>query len=314
MGRLFDFMLPEAKSPTADSTDAVFHFINEVSLILLVGITFTIIYFAIKYRRKSEDDKTPLITHNLPLEITWTVIPLLIVLGLFSWGYSGFLNQRSIPDDAYEIKASAFKWGWNFEYANGAVSPAELHVPAGKPVKLIMQSRDVIHSFFVPDYRIKMDVLPNRYTYVWFNALEPGESQIFCAEYCGTSHSEMLAKVIAHDPDDFDTWLENSATSGSFDDPAEHGESLVTINGCMACHTTDGSDGIGPTFKDLWGSKVTLTNGSTVEADENYIRESILEPQAKIVKGFELVPMTSFKGILDDNEIDSIIEYIKTLK
>lgn len=313
MGRLFDFMLTEAKSPTADRTDAVFHFINEVSLILLIGITFTIVYFAIKYRRKSEDDKTPLITHNLPLEIAWTVIPLLTVIGLFSWGYSGFLFQRSIPDDAYEIKASAFKWSWNFEYANGAISPGELHVPAGKPVKLIMQSRDVIHSFFVPDYRIKQDVLPNRYTYVWFNALEPGESQIYCAEYCGTSHSGMLAKVIAHDPDDFETWLAAAGTGGSFENPAEHGESLVNVNGCVACHSTDGSSVIGPTFKDLWGTNVTLTDGSTVKVDENYIRESILEPQAKIVKGFELIPMTSFKGILDDKEIDSIIEYIKTL-
>lgn len=312
MGRLFDFMVPEAKSPTAYHTDALYHFINEVSFILLLGITFVIIFSAIKYRRKSEDDKTPVIRGNNALEITWTVIPLLLVLTVFAWGYKGFLYLQAVPDDAYEIKATAQKWSWNFQYSNGAVSPGELHVPAGQPIKLVMQSRDIIHSFFVPDYRIKQDVLPNRYTYVWFNALEPGESHIFCAEYCGTDHSEMLAKVVAHDPDDFETWLAN-ANTGKSDDPVEHGESLITINGCQSCHSTDGSSGIGPSFKGIWGEDVTLTDGSTVKVDENYIRESILEPQAKIVKGYEAVPMTSFKGILDDEEIDSIIEYIKTL-
>ncbi|MFA5668075.1 MAG: cytochrome c oxidase subunit II [Balneolaceae bacterium] len=313
MGRLFDFMLPEAKSPTADSTDALFHFINEVSFILLLGITIAIIFFAIKYRRKSDDDVTPVIKHNNALEITWSVIPLILSLIVFAWGYSGYLNLKSVPDDAYEIKVNAFKWGWNFEYSNGAISPAELHVPAGRPIKLVMQSRDIIHSFFVPEYRIKQDVLPNRYTYVWFSANEPGESHIFCAEYCGTDHSGMLAKVIAHEPDDFDTWLTTSNT-GASDDPVEHGKSLLTLNGCQSCHSVDGSKGIGPTLKGIWGHDVTLSNGSTVTVDENYIRESILDPQAKIVKGFELVPMTSFMGILDDKEIDSIIEYIKTLK
>lgn len=313
MGRLFDFMLPEAKSPTADSTDALFHFINEVSFILLLGITISIIYFAIKYRRKSDNDVTPVIKHNTAIEITWSIIPLILSLIVFTWGYSGYLNLKSVPDNAYEIKVSAFKWGWNFEYSNGAVSPAELHVPAGRPIKLVMQSRDIIHSFFVPEYRIKQDVLPNRYTYVWFSANEPGESHIFCAEYCGTNHSAMLAKVVAHDPDDFETWLATSNT-GTSDDPVEHGKSLLTLNGCQSCHSVDGSKGIGPTLKGIWGHEVTLTNGSTVTVDENYIRESILDPQAKIVKGYELVPMTSFMGILDDKEIDSIIEYIKTLK
>ena len=313
MGRLFDFMLPEAKSPTAESTDALFHFINEVSLILLLGITISIIYFAIKYRRKSEDDVPPVITHNHALEITWSVIPLLVCLVVFAWGYSGWLNLKSVPDDAYEVKVTAMKWVWNFEYANRAISPRELHVPAGKPIKLVMKSRDVLHSFYVPEYRIKQDVLPNRYTYVWFNATEPGESHIFCTEYCGTDHSGMLAKVIVHEPEEFETWLQANG-GGPSDDPVEHGESLISQNGCQACHSTDGSKGIGPSFKGLWDSNETLADGSTVKVDENYIRESILAPQEKIVKDFELVPMTSFQGILDDEQISAIIEYIKTLK
>ena len=314
MGRLFDFMLPEAKSPTAESTDALFHFINEVSLILLLGITISIIYFAIKYRRKSEDDVTPVITHNHALEITWSVIPLLVCLLIFAWGYSGWLNLKSVPDDAYEVKVTAMKWSWTFEYANGAISPAELHVPAGRPVKLVMKSRDVIHSFYVPDYRIKQDVLPNRYTYLWFNATEPGESHIFCTEYCGTSHSGMLAKVIVHEPEEFETWLQTSGAGSGSQDPVEQGKSLIAQNGCQACHSIDGSKGIGPSLKGIFGHEVELADGSTVTVDENYIRESILTPQEKIVKDFEVVPMTSFQGLLDDEQISAIIEYIKTLK
>ncbi len=313
MGRLFDFMLPEAKSPTADSTDALFHFINEVSLVLLLGITIALIYFAIKYKRKSDDDKTPLITHNNTLEITWSVIPLLLTLVVFGWGYSGWLNLRAVPDGAYEVKVTGFKWAWNFEYANGAVSPNELHVPAGRPIKLVMQSRDILHSFYVPDYRIKHDVIPNRYTYVWFEAEEPGESIVFCTEYCGTSHSDMLAKVVVHEPEDFETWLATANIPGE-GTPVEQGKALVETNGCQSCHSMDGSELIGPTFKGIWQREQQLADGSTVVVDENYIRESILEPQAKIVAGYENALMSSYQGLLDDDQIDAIIEYLKTIE
>ncbi len=313
MGRLFDFMLPDNQSPlTADSTDGLFHFITEVSFILLVGITIALIYFAIKYKRKSEDDETPLITHNNTLEISWSVIPLLITLVIFGWGYSGWLNLRSVPDDAYEIHVNAFKWNWGFNYSNGAQTLNELHVPKGRPVKLVMQSRDVLHSFFVPDFRVKHDVLPNRYTYVWFQAEEAGEAQIFCTEYCGTSHSNMLAKVIIHEPDEFETWLETNGggVSGS---PVEQGEQLVSLQGCKTCHSLDGTKIIGPSFKGLFGKQETLSDGSTVTVDENYIRESILNPGAKVVQGYDNV-MTPYEGRVSDDEISNIIEYLKTLK
>ncbi|MEX2605582.1 MAG: cytochrome c oxidase subunit II, partial [Gracilimonas sp.] len=208
MGSLFDFMLPDLKSPmTGASTDALMAFIHIVSFIILAGVTIAMIYFAIKYRRRSDDDETPLITHNNALEVTWSVIPLILVFIVFGWGYSGWLNLKSVPDNAYEIQVSAYKWGWTFSYETGAQIGNEVHVPVGRPVKLVMRSQDVIHSFFVPDYRIKQDVLPNRYTYVWFQAEEVGESQIFCTEYCGTSHSDMLAKVIVHTEEDFQNWL-----------------------------------------------------------------------------------------------------------
>ncbi|HKK25661.1 MAG TPA: cytochrome c oxidase subunit II [Gracilimonas sp.] len=312
MGSLFDFMLPELKSPlTGASTDALMGFIHIVSFILLAGVTIAMIYFAIKYKRKSEDDKTPVITHNNTLEITWSVIPLILVFIVFGWGYSGWLNLKAVPDNAYEIQVSAYKWGWTFSYENGAQVGNEVHVPAGRPVKLVMKSQDVLHSFFVPDYRVKQDVLPNRYTYVWFQAEEPGESQVFCTEYCGTSHSDMLAKVIVHTPDDFDNWLasQGSADAGT---PVERGENLLTLQGCITCHSVDGSEKIGPTFQGLFGREEVMTDGTTLTVDENYIRESILDPGAKIVQGYQN-QMVSYEGRLSDDDISDIIEYIKTL-
>ncbi|MBO6622551.1 MAG: cytochrome c oxidase subunit II [Balneola sp.] len=312
MDRLFEFMLPEAKSPTADSTDALFHFINEVSLVLLIGITFALIYFAIKYRRRSEDDETPVITHNNTLEITWSVVPLLICFVIFGWGYTGWLNLKSVPDNAYEIQVNGFKWGWNVKYANGAQTLNEIHVPEGRPVKIVLQSSDVLHSFFVPDYRVKHDVVPGRYTYVWFEAEEAGESIVFCTEYCGTGHSDMLAKVIVHTEEDFQTWLEKNG-GGVSGTPVEQGEQLVQLQGCTTCHSDDGTRLIGPSFKGLWESEETLSDGSTVTVDENYLRESILNPGAKIVESYDNV-MTPYEGRISDEEITNIIEYLKTLK
>jgi len=298
MGSLFDFMLPELKSPmTGASTDALMAFIHIVSFIILAGVTIAMIYFAIKYKRKSDDDETPLITHNNTLEITWSVIPLLLVFIVFGWGYKGWLNLKTVPDNAYEIQVSAYKWGWTFEYETGAQVGNEVHVPAGRPVKLVMQSQDV---------------LPNRYTYVWFQAEETGESQIFCTEYCGTSHSNMLAKVIVHTQDDFEAWLGEQSTGGS-GTPEERGEQLVQLQGCVTCHSQDGSDLIGPTFQGLWDSERNFENAASVTADENYIRESILNPGAKIAEGFQN-QMSSFEGRLSDDEISDIIEYIKTLQ
>jgi cytochrome c oxidase subunit 2 len=313
MGRLFDFMLPDNGSPlTADSTDGLFNFITEISFVLLVGITITLIYFAIKYRRKSEDDKTPVITHNNTLEITWSVVPLILVMIIFGWGYSGWLNLRSVPNDAFEIQATAQKWSWGFTYENGARTVNELHVPKGRPVKVVIQSVDILHAFYIPDFRVKHDAVPNRYTYVWFQAEETGEHLIFCAEYCGTSHSDMLAKVIVHEPDEFEEWLEMNG-GGPQGSPAEIGEQLATLQGCQTCHSVDGSSLIGPSFKGLFGSEEQLTDGSTITVDENYLRESILDPGAKIVAGYQNV-MSPYAGRLSDEEITNIIEYLKTIE
>ena len=312
MNRLTEYMLPPARSVTAENTDALFHFINVTSVILLLGITAAILYFSWKYRRRSEDDVTPVISHNNKLEITWSVIPLILVMIVFGWGFSGYMDLRTVPSDAYEVKVIGKSWLWEFHYNTGHVSVNELHVPVDRPVKLVMRSDDVLHSFFVPDYRVKMDVLPNRYTSLWFQATETGESIVYCTEYCGTAHSNMLASVIVHSQEDFETWLETAGSADDDMDPVELGEQLVTRYACNTCHSSDGRQLSGPTFQGLWMSERTMVDGEVVTADENYIRESILEPNARITEGYDPV-MPSFAGSLSDRQIDAIIEYIKTL-
>lgn len=315
MDALNDLILPPAKSTLAHQTDTLFWFVHLSGLVLTIGLIVVIVYFVIKYRRQSEDEVTPLITHNNTLEVTWSVIPLILVLIVFGWGYQVFMEHRVIPDDAYEVNVTAQKWIWQFTYENGARSNGELHVPAGRPIKLVMSSNDVIHSFFVPDYRIKQDVVPGQYTEVWFNATEPGESIVFCTEYCGTAHSDMTAQVIVHEEEEFENWLAENTSGGSKPEdlaPAEWGEQLAQEYACNTCHSTDGSDMTGPTWQNLFDHEVPLSDGSTVTADENYIRESILEPGAKVVDGFPDV-MNTYQGQLNDEQINAIIEYIKTL-
>lgn len=316
MDALNDLLLPPAKSTLAEQTDTLFWFVHLSSLALTIGLIAVIIYFVYKYRRQSEDEVTPLITHNNALEVTWSVIPLILVLIVFGWGYQVFMNQQTVPDDAYEINVSAQKWIWQFQYQNGATSTGKLHVPAGRPVKLVMSSKDVIHSFYVPDYRLKQDVVPGRYTEMWFNAPKPGKSIIFCTEYCGTGHSDMMGEVIVHEPKEFENWLaENAGGASKPEDlpPAEWGKQLAQEYACTTCHSTDGSRMVGPTWKGKFGSQEHLSDGSTVTVDENYIRESILEPNAKVVEGFPAV-MNTYQGQLNDEQINAIIEYIKTLK
>lgn len=305
------FILPPVNSTVASDVDALFTFINVTSAILLLGITAAIIYFAVKYKRKSEDDVTPVIKHNTALEVTWTVIPLILILIVFFWGFRGYVEMRNAPDNSYVVYVTANSFFWQFTHPNGVQTTGELHVPNGRPVKLMMQSRDVIHSFFVPDFRIKQDVLPGRYTTAWFQTKNAGESVVFCTEYCGTGHSDMMAKVIAMEPADFDIWLADAKAESERELPlAELGRQLYQQQGCLGCHSVDGSAMIGPTFAGLFGSERYFTDGTSVTADEEYIRESILQPGNKIVQGYNPV-MISYQGILNDQQVNALIEFIK---
>ncbi len=309
--------IPEAASNFAGKVDSVIWFITVVSLIFFVLISILLIYFALKYRRKQEGEETPYITGSHFFETLWTIIPSILVLVIFFYGFVVYKEMRTPPKDALEINVTGKQWLWEFKYNDGKTTFNELYVPEGRPVKLVMISDDVLHSFFVPEFRVKQDLVGGMYTYLWFTPTKTGTYNIFCAEYCGTGHSAMLGKVIVMSPEEYEKWEkgeEEEEEKVAAISPVERGKKLYTERACNACHSVDGSSGVGPTFKGLFGRKGVLQDGQEVIADENYIRESILEPQAKIVSGFQAVAMPSFKGILSDEDISAIIAYLKTLE
>jgi cytochrome c oxidase subunit II len=309
--------IPEVASNLASKVDGVLLLITLMSLVFFILITVVLVYFAIKYRRRREDEETPYITGSEPLEIIWTVIPSILLIVLFVYGYVVYKEMRTPPKDAIDIGVQAKQWLWTFDYYNGKKTINELYVQQNRPVRLVMQSDDVLHDLFIPAFRMKQDVLPGRYVQQWFTPTKIGTFDIFCAEYCGTGHSAMLAKIVVLSPEAYEIWdkgvktVEGAGVASL--PPAELGEKLYKEKGCNACHSVDGSKIVGPSFKGIYGHTVELQDGSTVDVDENYIRESILEPQAQVVKGFQPV-MPSFKGILSDEDITSLIAYIKTLK
>jgi cytochrome c oxidase subunit 2 len=305
--------MPPGKSTIAPEVDALFHFILYSSIILFIIVATGLFYFVFRYRRKGKEELTSGTDHNIKLELFWSIIPTIMVIIVFFWGFRVYLKMHVVPKDAYEIKVTGQKWFWSFDYPNGASTVNDLVVPAGKPIKLLMSSKDVIHSFFVPDFRVKMDVLPNRYTLTWFEAPDPGNHNLFCAEYCGTSHSDMIGQVRVMGEREFNEWLSQSGASGEGLKPEEYGEQLYTAKACNTCHRVDGKAHTGPSFLGIYGETQTLQDGTNVVADENYIRESILDPQAKIVAGYQPV-MPTYQGLLDDRQIDALIAYIKSLK
>ncbi len=305
------FWMPPSHSTIAGDIDALFYFIYYVSAIILLGVTVAMVLFAVKYKRRKQE-MAPHMGHNNALEITWTIIPTILVYVVFVWGFKGFINMNVVPKDAYEIKVTGQKWFWSFDYPTGATTVNELVVPVGKPIKLLMSSKDVIHCLFVPDFRTKRDLLPNRYSIQWFEATSTGDFLIECAEYCGTKHSEMNGKVRVMTEVDFNKWLETNSNAGEGMAPEEYGAKLYTTKACITCHSTDGTAGTGPTWKGIYGTQEKLADGSSVLVDENYIRESILQPQAKVVAGFQPV-MPTFQGILKDRDIDAVIAYMKSL-
>ncbi|GJM43416.1 MAG: cytochrome c oxidase subunit 2 [Gemmatimonadota bacterium] len=307
------FWMPEQRSTFASDVDALFYGVLWICVFFFLLIVAMAAFFIVKYRRTDARPRAEKSSHhNTTLEVVWSVVPLIIVLWIFVVGFRGFMDLRVAPQGAYEIGVTAEKWNWTFTYPNG-YEDSNLHVPLGKPVKLIMSSRDVIHSFFVPDFRVKFDIVPGRYSTVWFEATQTGQSPIYCTEYCGTSHSNMLATAIVHEPGEFDSWLAAAANWMEGLSPTEAGEILYTKKGCVQCHSTDGSVGVGPSFRGSFGNTRAFADGSSTVMDENYIRESILNPTAKVVVGFDPV-MPTFQGRFDDDELAATIAYIKSLK
>lgn len=307
-----DFWMPPAHSTVAHEIDSLFYFIYYCSVFFFVAVVGAMTYFAFKYKRKAHEMTEPA-AHNNTLEITWTVIPTILCLVVFVLGFRGYMKMNVVPKDALEIKVTGQKWFWSFDYPSGATTVNDIVIPVGKPVKLLMSSKDVIHSFYVAEFRTKRDVLPNRYSISWFEATSADTFLIQCTEYCGTSHSEMLGKVIAVSETEYNKWLETNSNPGEGLTPEAYGEKLYTSKACITCHSLDGKPGSGPSWKAIFGKSEKMTDGSSITVDENYIRESILNPQAKIVAGYQPV-MPTYQGILKDREIDAIVAYIKTLK
>ena len=305
------FWLPPAISSVAREVDWVFYLVLWISVFFFLLIVALMVVFLFKYRARPGHEVEPSPAHNIPLEITWIAIPLLLVLVIFYYGFRGFMNMITPPGDAYEIQVTAQKWNWLFTYPNG-YTDATLHVPVDRPVELTMVSEDVIHSFYVPAFRIKRDVVPGRYNKTWFEANAPGQYVLFCAEYCGTSHSDMIADVVVHPSGEFEKWLREASDFLATMSPVDAGRKLYEVQGCGQCHSVDGTPGVGPTFQGLFGRTERMASGVTITADENYIRESILEPQAQIVAGYEGV-MPTYQGRLNNEEISAIITYIKSI-
>lgn len=302
--------LPPAESTLAPEIDGLFYFVYWISVVIFVLVILAMAYFTVKYRRRKADEMPGHVEESKLLEASWIVVPTILTMIVFTWGFQSFLKLGTAPPGSYEIIVRAKKWLWEFEYPNGTVATNELRVPVGRNVRLVMSSQDVLHSFFVPVFRVKQDVLPNRYSSVWFNAINEGEHQIFCTEYCGTQHSGMLAKVMVLPVDEFNEWVESGG--GNFDEMPlpEYGAALYQQQACFTCHSIDGTQVIAPTFQGLFGKQRSFVDGGSAIADENYLRESILNPSAHIVQGFNPIMPASYSG-LDERQISALIAFIQ---
>ena len=312
LGQLSDsFWLPSAASSVAGEVDTVFYVIYVISVVFFALIVGLMVTFVIQFRRRKGYQAEDSPAHNTRLEVIWTVIPTLLCVVIFYLGFKSFLNMSTPPANAYEISVTGQKWQWFFGYPNGHTAN-ELHVPVNRPVKLVMTSEDVIHSLWIPAFRVKKDVVPGRYNKIWFQAIEPGEYPLLCTEYCGTGHSDMLSRVVVHEPGGFETWLRDAGNLLDTLPPAEAGEKLYLTKGCTQCHSVDGAAGIGPTFRDMFAGSFGTRDGSTIVVDEDYVRESLLDPAASVIAGFEPV-MPTYAGKLKDKEITMLIAYFKSI-
>lgn len=302
-------LFPDAASTTAGQVDALYVFLVAMSAFFSVLIAASVIYCAIRYRRRSPDEVGGSFHASMLLEVTWTIIPLGIVLFLFFWGARVFFLLALPPPDALELTATGKQWMWRFQHPDGQREINTLHVPTGQPVKIEMISEDVLHSLYVPAFRTKMDVVPGRYTTLWFEPTKPGTYHLFCAEYCGTEHSGMVGWVTVLTPEDYERWLAGGAAADK--PPAEAGADLFASIGCNTCHVEAGG-GRAPSLRGVFGKPVQLANGRTVIADATYLRRAILEPPAELVAGYQPI-MPTYKGQISEENLFKLIAYIRSL-
>jgi len=308
-------MIPDAASTFAPLVDRAFAFIFAVTMGMVVLVTVLMVYFAVRYHRSRNPEPTD-IPSNLALEITWVVIPGILAMAIFFFGWEGYRAMRTVPPGAMPVRVIAEQWAWHFEYPNGK-TVKELRVPVNTPVVLHMTSRDVIHSLYIPAFRVKEDVVPGMETQLWFQADRVGTYRLFCAEYCGAGHSSMMSQVVVLSQDAYRSWYESHEPGEEeTTTPVAEGKKLFEDQGCSGCHSVDGLHGIGPTLQSLAGHSVTVTTGGKmrdVVADDAYLRRSILDPEADLVRGFQPI-MPAFRGRLSDEEVTQLVAFIKSLK
>jgi len=303
-------LFPEQASTLAPEIDNLYLGVITITGFFAIVVVICITYFAIKYRDYTGDKVGAPITGSVPLELGWSLIPFFISIGIFVWASVVFFHIVRAPDQTLDIYSTGKRWMWRFQHIDGQREINELHVPVGRPVRVVFTSEDVLHDLFIPAFRVKADAVPGRYSAIWFEPTQVGEYHIFCAEYCGTRHSGMVGTVYVMEPADYQAWLSGGgATGGTM---LQQGEALFTQLACVTCHLPDGT-GRGPSLVGVFGSVVTLENGSTVTADESYLRESILTSQAKTVKGYEHI-MPTFQGLINEDGVAALIEYIKAMQ
>ena len=337
---------PESASTFSADSDWLYGFITAVCFLFFIPIAIAMFYFAVRYHKPKGAKAESNVAHNTPLELAWSIGPSFFLVGMFVLGAKSYLDHRTVPDGANELSVKSQKWYWLVDYGRGTFHP-ELHILVDEPTKLSMSSSDVLHSLYVPAFRVKKDVVPGRYNYMWFQPTVANEKvsdeelaqalketkdagvewsydkyqftpdgyrffDLFCAEYCGTDHSKMQTVVVVHKTlEDLDAWIEQYSKRTT-QTPAEYGEALYNNRGCKGCHSVDGTRRTGPSFKETYGNMRALVSGPPVQADENYIRESILNPKAKVVQSYAPA-MPSFKGQLSDDDLYCLVEYLKSV-
>jgi cytochrome c oxidase subunit II len=302
--------IPESASTLSWKVDALYFYLSGVTLFFTLLISIVLIFFVIRYRRRTPYEIPRPVAGSHKLETLWTVIPFVIAMTIFGWGASVYYEQYRPPRNAVEIYVVGKQWMWKIQHSTGQREINELHIPVGRKIKLVMTTEDVIHDFFVPAFRLKTDVVPGKYTTQWFEATKPGTYRLFCAEYCGMNHSGMIGQIVVMEPREFDNWLSGNAGNTT---PAVAGQQLYQSLGCVSCHGANGEGGRGPTLAGVFGRQIQLANNQTVRADEVYIRESIINPQAKLVEGFGPI-MPTFQGQVTEDQIMQLLAYIKSLQ
>lgn len=301
-------ILPEQASTVATKVDAIFYVLVALSIFFLFAVCGVLVYLSVRYRKGTKVDRDYESPDNAALEWTWTITPLFLAVGMFVWSAFLYFDMSRPPETAMEILVTGKQWMWKIQHPNGKREINELHVPINQTIQLTMRSEDVIHDFFIPAFRVKKDVLPDRYTQLWFEATKPGTYHLFCAEYCGTGHSHMVGRVVAMEQNDYEAWLGGEASTAA---PAQAGERLFNRLGCVTCHRAD-DQARGPHLAGLFGTEVRLQNNTTVIADEDYVRRSITNPTADVVYGYAQL-MPSYAGMLSPDELNQLVAYIKSL-